>query len=165
MNVKLFLNVMMLFIFFVSGFLTAYTFVKAGKIPIDTFDKELEVYSFNDIAYCDFSKKKIQFEDSDKELSFDSHNEMFDYIGEYTLKNSMITSYKEDIEWLVNNGYITAHIVTPDEGKEWTVGLHYLGPNWTVNAQQDTAFSIATFYLSKLYKKEDSTKYIYFYNK
>lgn len=74
---------------------------------------------------------------------------MYDYISEMTAYNSCIHGYKENLNWLVSKKYIYAKTVHNID--EQYTELIYHGPNWTIDAQKDTSYIIATFnYVEKL---------------
>lgn len=103
----------------------------------------MSLYIPGDIAHIYFAYNEVYFEQGGDPLQFNSREEMYDYIGELTAYNSSIHGYKESLDWLVAQGYIYARTIYNDDEKY--TELIYDGPNWTVNAEQDTSYIISTF--------------------
>ena len=126
-------------------------------LPYDT-NNVLTIYISDDlgIAYIYFEINKIYFENGDDPLEFKSREDMYNYISEMTAYSSSIIGYQHDIDFNIRNGYIYTHTVY-NEDKQYTE-LIYSGPNWTIDAQQDTTYLISTFNnVEKLYDPNTKT--------
>lgn len=141
---------------FVGGIITK------EKFKFDIYD------SRGDIHHVNYWNRVVTFEQSNEKIKFNSFNELNDYISDVTAKSSSVIGYQSDLDWLIRQGYVsieiyptidTNNIVTNPNGEALLI---YNGPNWTINAQQDTSYQIGYFYLSddiKITDKINGTKW------
>lgn len=102
-------------------------------------------YSYlpNDIMRVDYKNMDVYFEQGGDPLEFNNIVTLTEYVEETTAYASSIHGYKENLDWLVSQGYIytTMHY---NEDEQYTEMI-YDGPNWTVDATKDTSYVITTF--------------------
>ena len=117
-----------------------------GHIAYTTVTKKdirQSIYMSGDIAHVDYKNLTVYFENGGDPLEFSNITEIKEYIEKITAYASSIHGYKENLDWLVSQGYIYA-TTHHNENKQYTE-LIYNGPNWTVDAAQDTTYIISTF--------------------
>jgi len=134
---------------FLLGAATAFIIVASFISP-----KTMSIYTTGDIVHIE--GRKVTFESSEEVLRFSSDEELFDWVGKYTAKYSTPIGYGENLQWYIDQSYISVKVVeNPDE--EYAE-LLYHGPHWAVNPEQDTAFVLGYFnYIEKLFdpKREE----------
>ena len=92
----------------------------------------------------------VTFENSPDSLIFDEQEALDEWIEDELYYATCIHGYKDDLDFLVRQGYVYA--VTVYNGDEQYTELIYNGPNWTVDATQDTSYVITVFNtVEKLY--------------
>lgn len=117
-------------------------------------------YSYlpNDIMRVDYRNMDVYFENGGDPLEFSNITDLTEYVAETTAYASCIHGYKDNLDWLIRQGYIYAKTVHNDD--EQYTDLIYNGPNWTVNAEQDTSYIISTFNnVEKLWSPKTNTVY------
>lgn len=116
----------------------------------------ISIYLPGDIMHIYFARNEVYFEQGGDPLEFNNREAMYDYIEEATAFSSSIHGYKNDLDWLIQQGYIFANTVHNDD--EQYTDLIYRGPNWTVDTSQDTSYIISTFNnVEKLYNPKTKT--------
>jgi hypothetical protein len=111
----------------------------------------LTIYTANgDIVYADVINHIITYESSDKKDFCEGFEEFNTKIQELTAESSVISGYAEDLRYQIEEGYITITI-HPQIQKDGSVispvgklDINYSGPNWAINPEVDTSFTIAT---------------------
>lgn len=127
----------------------------ADVLHSDTNDI-ISIYLPGDIMHIYFARNEVYFEQGGDPLEFNNREAMYDYIEEATAFSSSIHGYKNDLDWLIQQGYIFANTVHNDD--EQYTDLIYRGPNWTVDTSQDTSYIISTFNnVEKLYNPKTKT--------
>jgi hypothetical protein len=110
----------------------------------------LSIYTNQDIIYVDITNDMIRYESSEKLECFENFEELNKRVEELTAESSVISGYVEDLRYQIEEGYITITIhpqiqkdgsVTSPVGK---LDINYSGPNWAINPEVDTSFTIAT---------------------
>lgn len=149
-----YLKPILFFIFFFSvGFFGS----RIIKRFITTAVESYSIYTAHDIIHV--NGLEITFEIYDTLLTFDNMSERNEWIEEATAYASSTHGYKENLDWLVSQGYIYA--TTHHNEDEQYTELIYNGPNWTVDATRDTNYIITTFnHVEKLY--DPSTKQVWY---
>ena len=102
------------------------------------------------IAHIYFAYNAIMFENGGDPLEFSSKELMYDYVSEMTAYSSCIHGYKDNLDYLIRNGYVYARTAFNDD--EQYTELYYNGPNWSVDARRVTTYIISTFnHVEKIY--------------
>lgn len=127
----------------VIGFMLVITL--STNIYLLLTNRDIVQYSYlpNDIMRVDYKNMDVYFEQGGDPLEFSSLTGLQKYVEETTAYASSIHGYKENLDWLVSQGYIytTMHY---NEDEQYTEMI-YDGPNWTVDATKDTSYVITTF--------------------
>ena len=117
-------------------------------------DRILSIMTANlDLIHVNLSKGYVSFENPGKEdhMFFDSEKDMFDWIEQVTSEGTIPSGYKDDLQYNINNGYITAavHADIDQNGRVISpvgkIELIYNGPNWTNGSEQDTTYKVCKF--------------------
>jgi len=114
-------------------------------------EKVLSIYTPSQILYVDVDKNQITFEGIADTVNFDSFEDMNYWVEDYTANSSAPSGYDNDLQWMSENGYITAQVepcIAPNGdliSPVGTVKLYYNGANWAHNAMQDTSFMMVDF--------------------
>ena len=128
-------------------------FYYENVIPIKK-DRVLSIMTANlDLIHVNLSKGYVTFENPGKQdhMFFDSEEDMFEWIEQVTSEGTIPSGYKDDLQYYINQGYITAAVhadidpngrVTSPVGK---IELIYDGPNWTIDSEQDTTYTVCKF--------------------
>lgn len=115
-------------------------------------EKILEVYSSNhDLLHINVTNNQVAYEGNEDVESFDSFEHMRDWVSSITAKGTIPSGYSDDIQFYIDEGFITANI-HPEINKKGEVvnpigkvELYYSGPNWTNDSTQDTTYLMSTF--------------------
>lgn len=92
----------------------------------------------------------VFFENSHDSLVFDEQEALDEWLEYESAYATCIHGYKDDLDFLVRNGYVWVRTVY--NADEQYSELVYDGPNWTVDATQDTSYVITVFNtVEKLY--------------
>jgi len=119
-------------------------------------EKVLSIYTAQgDIVYVNLLTNDITYESKDTIESFNSFEGLNERIEELTAESSVISGYAEDLRYNIEEENITLE-VTPlinENGKVISpvgeVKMIYQGPNWGINPEQDTTFTISTLKYSE----------------
>jgi hypothetical protein len=98
-------------------------------------------YISGDIAHI--KGLTVFFENREDSLIFDEQEALDEWLEHESAYATCIHGYKDDLDFLVRNGFVWTKTVY--NGDEQYTELIYDGPNWTVDATQDTSYVIATF--------------------
>lgn len=121
--------------------------------PYDKHEPTQHMYITGNIAHID--GLSVTFENNDDSLVFNNKTDLYEWVEKQSAYDTCIHGYKDDFNWMVQEGYVYAITVYNDDEKY--TELIYDGPNWTVNALQDTSYVITVFNtVEKLYNQ--STK-------
>lgn len=130
---------------------------EADILHSDTNDI-MSLYIPNDIMSIYFAYNEIYLEQGGDPIEFPSRENMYTYIEETTAYASCIHGYKENLDWLISQGYVYAKTVY-NEDEQYTE-LFYNGPNWTVDTTIDTSYTISIFNnVEKIYEPKTKTVY------
>lgn len=114
-------------------------------------DKIFSIYLNEDLIHINLSKLIVFYESSDKTITFDSEEQLFEWIEDKSAKQNIPSGYADDIQFYIDQGFITCNIhpninnkgeVISPVGK---IDIWYSGPNWTEDSSRDTSYIISTF--------------------
>lgn len=117
-------------------------------------DRVLSIMTANmDLIHVNLTRGYVSFENPGKEdhMFFDSEKNMFDWIEQVTTEGTIPSGYKDDLQYHINQGYITAavHADINDKGELVSpvgkIELIYDGPNWTIDSDKDTTYTVCKF--------------------
>lgn len=118
-------------------------------------------YLPSDIMRVDYKNLDVYFEQGGDPLEFSNINELTEYVENTTAYATCIHGYKDNLDWLIRQGYIYA--ITVHNDNEQYTELVYKGPNWTYDTQdptRDTSYIISTFNnVEKLYDPRTNTQW------
>ena len=153
---KQFLLFLTIYLFGLGTGVNTTIFKPIGVSQLLSGKNQFDQYLCNDIAHIDLDKLQISFEVDTVIYKYDNKQEIYDFIEKSSAYNSCTIGYKDDLDYNIRNGYIYARTVY-NEDKQYTE-LIYSGPNWTIDAQQDTTYLISTFNnVEKLYDPNTKT--------
>ena len=107
-----------------------------------------------EIYYINYDKLVVEFESGKNAKSFLTRDDLINWIEDKSAYNAVIHGYQEDIKDLAADGYLGIMYYPEDS----TAFLSYWGPNWTVNAQQDTTFDVVRFNTVEILDNKDNKK-------
>lgn len=130
--------------FYVNKSLLKETDKNELKVPVNQ-----SLHFGNDIYHIDYNTCSYSTESGHKGFFKDIHS-MTDYFEDLSAYHSIPLGYKDDMQYQINQGYITAKTVYNDD-KSY-IELNYKGPNWYYDAKIDTTYNLCIFsYVEKLY--------------
>lgn len=104
-----------------------------------------------DLIHINLTDLSVGYEGSEERINFNSQEDLFQWIESTTAKGSIPSGYATDLQYHINNGYITAavHADIDDNGNLTSpvgkIELIYDGPNWTNGSEQDTTYKVCKF--------------------
>ncbi len=160
---KQFLLFLTIYLFGLGTGVNTTIFKPIGVSQLLSGKNQFDQYLCNDIAHIDLDKLQISFEVDTVIYKYDNKQEIYDFIEKSSAYNSTVLGYQNDINYLIENGYISVNTVY-NEDEKYSEML-YDGPNWTIDAGRDTSYLIATFNtVERVYDPKTKLNWLESYN-
>lgn len=123
----------------------------------DCIKVKQSIYLKSDIMHVDYNNLTVYYETNGGDpLEFTNIILLNEYVEEITAQEANISSYKDDLDYNIRNGYIYANTVY--NADEQYTELIYEGPNWVNDPGNDTTYLLSTFNnVEKLYVPSNCT--------